>query len=914
MEGYSKSSVLSKSSSQIQGQRVRVAVRCRPVFNIEVEECGGSFDTIIDTSQIVANLENNHSSLGRIVLTQTSGKPREFLYDYAFGQESSQDDIFEAVAQPVIDDFLSGKHGTIFAYGQTGTGKTYTMGVLEFVSNEHAGIIPRTISRIFDYVDEKMDGGKSVTVTLSFLQLYRETVQDLLAPISAISNGQNKHQSDANEDNLMIREDPEKGFYVEGLNEYQVASYSEAEVLVNLGLENRAIASTLMNATSSRSHTVLTLHVVTEAQRGLQRGSIKSKLMLVDLAGSERVKRSISQGTRLAEAKSINSSLSALGNVIAALAEQENGRGGGHTPYRDSKLTKLLQDSLGGSASTALIATIGPAAVNYSETLSTLQFASRCMSVRGVRVVPYTDTADYEGMCVGLREQVVLLEQQLEIQRKSSLFQANKYETTIKELVYKLKTAERRGKRHPSGKEHNGKESSSSDSELELFDFTKLETIIGHLSSAANSQPQSPISIPSVVTYTESMASSVVPSTSHTVSQSEIVSPVHVRSEPQLRANRDLEKETKHNRTENTKKMERNYDRKGDLHRGDSSGDDDFSSDYSKHINKDTSALNDDRYSVEKELGNKKIENHNGKGAFYNGDRSCENNSIHDLDISLGRGEEVCRMLSEDPLYRIKRTYTPPQQHAIKSPFLEAKTPFLKAKTPFLEAKAPILEPKTPFLEATFQSGRKVPSKPHQPHPRNQLFQASNPAQADKYETTMNELKYKLKTAERSSPTQTAERRGIKDEYGSDLSSDIDDIGMAAKPTHSIGVNNTRAIKEREVIRGTTADHDDESEDIANNRPERTTIIEKSHTKGQIYNGSSSNGDTNMAGDGYMNDDESEASYVVDRIAALTPKQIQRMSPEVRAEVLAIKKALETKDEEYSKRAYKEKRHGQRFQ
>jgi hypothetical protein len=228
MEGYSKSSVLSKSSFQIQGQRVRVAVRCRPVFNIEVEECGGNFDTIIDTSQTVANLENHHSSLGRIVLTQTSGKPREFLYDYAFGHESSQDDIFEAIAQPVIDDFLLGKHGTIFAYGQTGTGKTYTMGVLELVGNEHAGIIPRTISRIFDYVDENMNGGKSVTVTLSFLQLYRETVQDLLAPISAISNGQNRHQSDqnrhqsdqnrhqsdANEDNLMIREDPERGINI----------------------------------------------------------------------------------------------------------------------------------------------------------------------------------------------------------------------------------------------------------------------------------------------------------------------------------------------------------------------------------------------------------------------------------------------------------------------------------------------------------------------------------------------------------------------------------------------------------------------------------------------------------------------------------------------------------------------------
>lgn len=221
MEGRMKGSILSKSS-QILGQRVRVAVRCRPVFNLEVEECGSNFVAIVST-------EKDHSGLGKVVLTQTSGRPREFLYDSTFGHDSTQDDIFEAVAQPVIDDFLSGKHGTIFAYGQTGTGKTYTMGVLEFVNNEHAGIIPRTISRIFDYVDEKMAGGESIVrVTLSFLQLYRETVQDLLASISSIVHGQKGHQSDANEDNLMIREDPQKGFYVEGLTEYQVASYSEA--------------------------------------------------------------------------------------------------------------------------------------------------------------------------------------------------------------------------------------------------------------------------------------------------------------------------------------------------------------------------------------------------------------------------------------------------------------------------------------------------------------------------------------------------------------------------------------------------------------------------------------------------------------------------------------------------------------
>eukprot|EP00605_Chrysophyceae_sp_TOSAG23-4_P003023 GSChrysophyteH1.ASY1.ANO1.3328.1 assembled CDS len=254
--------------------------------------------------------------LGRVSLTMMSGKPRDFIFDYVFPPETLQNAVYERLAMPVVNDVLKGFNGTIFAYGQTGTGKTYTM----------AGIIPRALAQLF-------------------LQLYRETIQDLLAPATASSN----------EENLQIREDPRRGFYVEGLQEFIVRDYQEAEALVNLGLENRAIAPTLMNSTSSRSHT----------------------LLLVDLAGSERVRRTVSRGTRLNEARSINSSLSALGNVIAALAEGKQQ----HIPYRDSKLTRLLQDSLGGTASTALVATVGPSSINYGETLSTLLFAARCMAV-----------------------------------------------------------------------------------------------------------------------------------------------------------------------------------------------------------------------------------------------------------------------------------------------------------------------------------------------------------------------------------------------------------------------------------------------------------------------------------------------------------------------------------------------------
>ena len=255
-----------------------------------------------------------------------------------------------------------------------------------------------------------------MSVTMSFLQIYRENIQDLLSAAVVTGGGS------VLEDNLPIREDPQKGFYVEGLQEYAVHAYEEAEALLNLGLEpsigaharsalmyvgmcvltgleSRAIASTLMNATSSRSHTVLTINIEqrgdlspvsprdADAGQALSHASsaallrrrptggriLHSKLLMVDLAGSERVRKTISKGTRLDEAKSINTSLSALGNVIAALAESNTA----HVPYRDSKLTRILHDSLGGTASTSLIATVGPASSNYNETLSTLQFASR---------------------------------------------------------------------------------------------------------------------------------------------------------------------------------------------------------------------------------------------------------------------------------------------------------------------------------------------------------------------------------------------------------------------------------------------------------------------------------------------------------------------------------------------------------
>ena len=410
--------------------RVKVGIRCRPAFQDEIDFAKGKFVSIIDTTEE----DPDQETLGRVKLTLLSGKQRDFIFDYVFHQDSSQDTVFDRVAKPVVDDVLKGFNGTIFAYGQTGTGKTYTMGILESVEDEHAGIIPRAIARIFNYVNNDLaDTNTDVKITLSFLQLYRETIQDLLAPASSTygdGKGSVTPHKSISEDNLVIREDPRRGFYVEGLQEFIVRDYREAEALINLGLENRTIAPTLMNATSSRSHTVLTLSI---EQRGLNLGSrtknVRSKLLMVDLAGSERVRRTISKGTRLNEARSINTSLSALGNVIAALAEDKNV----HVPYRDSKLTRLLQDSLGGTASTALVATVGPAPINYSETLSTLLFAARCMSVKTTPI--QHEEVDYAEMCANLQEKLSSVESRLNA--KHQLQQA-RYQEQIKELQHQL--------------------------------------------------------------------------------------------------------------------------------------------------------------------------------------------------------------------------------------------------------------------------------------------------------------------------------------------------------------------------------------------------------------------------------------------------------------------------------------------
>ncbi|CAH0368766.1 unnamed protein product [Pelagomonas calceolata] len=304
--------------------------------------------------------------------------------DAAFGPHASQAELFDGVARDVVDAVLAGVDGTVVAYGQTGAGKSHTLGVLEapdHVERARDGVVPRALRRLF--------AARPGEVVMSFLEIYDERVRDLLAPPRDAAEVERRRHDEAFSakaprpadivEGLPVRENTRGGFEVEGLRAYAARDLAEALDLVAYGLRRRATAATKLNATSSRSHTILVVDAGGAALR------------VVDLAGSERNRVSGSRGVRLREARAINASLAALGNVVAALAD-----GAAHVPFRDSVLTKLLRDALGvPGARTALVAALAPGRAAAAESASTLRFASRCARVR-LRAVRRLDLAPDE--------------------------------------------------------------------------------------------------------------------------------------------------------------------------------------------------------------------------------------------------------------------------------------------------------------------------------------------------------------------------------------------------------------------------------------------------------------------------------------------------------------------------------------
>lgn len=308
-------------------------------------------------------------------------EPKKFAYDrsyWSFDKAAphfaGQDNLFDDLGTPLLDNAFQGYNNCIFAYGQTGSGKSYSM----MGYGKEYGVIPRICQSMFQRIDDiQRDKQLGCTVEVSYLEIYNERVRDLLNPSS--------------KGNLKVREHPSTGPYVEDLAKLVVRSFDEIENLMDEGNKARTVAATNMNETSSRSHAVFTLTLTQkrhDAETSMDTEKV-SRISLVDLAGSERANSTGATGARLKEGAEINRSLSTLGRVIAALADVAAGKkkNASMVPYRDSILTWLLKDSLGGNSMTAMIAAISPADLNYEETLSTLRYADSAKRIRNHAIV-----------------------------------------------------------------------------------------------------------------------------------------------------------------------------------------------------------------------------------------------------------------------------------------------------------------------------------------------------------------------------------------------------------------------------------------------------------------------------------------------------------------------------------------------
>ncbi|KAM4692600.1 kinesin-like protein KIF3B [Rhinophrynus dorsalis] len=370
---------MSKSKSS---ESVRVVVRCRPMNNKEI---AAGFEKVVEVDV----------KLGQVAVKVLKGSsnelPKTFTFDAVYDCKSKQVELYDETFRPLVDSVLLGFNGTIFAYGQTGTGKTYTMeGVRS--DPEKRGVIPNSFEHIFTHISRSQN--QQYLVRASYLEIYQEEIRDLL------SKDQAKR--------LELKERPDTGVYVKDLSSFVTKSVKEIEHVMNVGNQNRSVGATNMNEHSSRSHAIFMItiecsEIGVDGENHIRVG----KLNLVDLAGSERQTKTGAQGERLKEATKINLSLSALGNVISALVDGKST----HIPYRDSKLTRLLQDSLGGNAKTVMVANIGPASYNVEETLTTLRYSNRAKNIKNK---PRVNEDPKDALLREFQEEIARLKAQLE--------------------------------------------------------------------------------------------------------------------------------------------------------------------------------------------------------------------------------------------------------------------------------------------------------------------------------------------------------------------------------------------------------------------------------------------------------------------------------------------------------------------
>ena len=356
---------------------VKVAVRVRP-FNTREKD---------NNSVCCIEMTENQTTI-----KDELGQPKTFTFDHSFwshdcyielengylspddsGKYTDQKIVFDTLGKQILDNAWEGYHCCLFAYGQTGSGKSYSM--VGYGANK--GIVPISCEEIFKRIGENKDEQIHYEVEVSMLEIYNEKVQDLLVPI-------NKRPPTG----LKIRESKALGVFVADLTKYPVSSYEEISNKMDEGYQNRTIGSTLMNSTSSRAHTIVTIEFKQVNTQGKLKSEKLSKINLVDLAGSERANSTGATGARLKEGCNINKSLLVLGNVINTLADKALGKKKDVLPpYRDSALTRILQNALGGNSKTVMICALSPASINYEETLSTLRYADRAKKIQNKAVV-----------------------------------------------------------------------------------------------------------------------------------------------------------------------------------------------------------------------------------------------------------------------------------------------------------------------------------------------------------------------------------------------------------------------------------------------------------------------------------------------------------------------------------------------
>jgi kinesin family protein 5 len=370
-------------------KNVKVFCRFRPINQQEQEQGSKRMIRIDNNKKVYVQSENKIES--------------NYNFDHIFHDQSTQEEVYNIVGKPLIAEIFKGYNATVFAYGQTSSGKTLTLsGYSHVVDNadllsreevvlwrnpKDMGIVPRMVKDIFETMKERKD--HEFSVQMSFIEIYLEKIRDLLSP---------------SKENLEIRESRFKGLWIEDVTEIYVSSFEETIKLIRKGELNRTVASTAMNVHSSRSHSVLILSIQQNNRK--TQAKTTSKIVCVDLAGSEKIEKTKAEGIILKQAQATNKSLLTLGLVIRALVDKKP-----HIPYRDSKLTRLLTDSLGGNSKTHLIVTCSPASYNIEETISTLRFGNITQQIKNKpRVNLEINIEEYKKLLLAANEKIATQE------------------------------------------------------------------------------------------------------------------------------------------------------------------------------------------------------------------------------------------------------------------------------------------------------------------------------------------------------------------------------------------------------------------------------------------------------------------------------------------------------------------------